>query len=30
MPDLEQALQENLCYGKSSASEIEEEVDNIE
>jgi hypothetical protein len=27
---LEEALQENLCYGKSSASEIEEEVDNIE
>ena len=30
MPDLEKALQENLCYGKSSVSDIEEEVDNIE
>lgn len=30
MPDLEIALQENLCYGKSSVSDIEEEIDNIE
>jgi len=30
MPDLEKALQENLCYGKSSVSDIAEEIDNIE
>ena len=30
MPDLEKSLQENLCYGKSSSSDIEEEIDNIE
>lgn len=30
MPELEDTLQKNLCYGKSSVSDIEEEIDNIE
>jgi len=30
MPDLENTLQEKLCYGTASSVEIEEEVDNIE
>jgi len=30
MPELEQVLQEKLCYGTNSTVDIEEEVDNIE
>lgn len=30
MPELEQVLQEKLCYGTNTSVDIEEEVDNIE